>query len=270
VQSELVRGEMVRSELVRIEIDGADPSAEQLAAAALDDYGHFTSMQVRSHRVRGLALHLARLNAAHAEMFGQALEDALVVRHLRHALAAEDVADATARVLVRHLDDRPSIMITIRPPGGMPGSPWRLRSVPYRRPAAHLKHLGDFGQAYYQRRVKAEGFDEALLTAPGGEICEGSVTNIGFFDGTTITWPDAPVLAGITMQLLQQRLADFGLKYRYAPVHLADVTSFDAAFVTNARGIAPVAAIDDDPLPVNIGLMARLEKAYDSVAWDRL
>jgi len=256
--------------MVRIEIDGADPSAEQLAAAALDGYGHFTSMQVRSRRVRGLSLHLARLNAAHTEMFGQVLGDDLVVRHIRHAMAAEDVADATVRVLVRHLDDRPSIMITLRPPGGMPGSPWRLRSVPYRRPGAHLKHLGDFGQAYYQRQVKADGFDEALLTGPDGEICEGSITNVGFSDGEIITWPDAPVLAGITMQLLQQRLSDFGLTYRYAPVHLADVASFDAAFVTNARGIAPVAAIDEVTLPVNVGLMAKLDKVYESVAWDRI
>jgi branched-subunit amino acid aminotransferase/4-amino-4-deoxychorismate lyase len=256
--------------MVRIEIDGTDPSAEQLAAAALDDYGHFTSMQVRSRRVRGLALHLARLDAAHTEMFGQSLDDDLVVRHIRHAMAAEDLADATVRVLVRHLDDRPSIMITLRPPGGMPGSPWRLRSVPYRRPGAHLKHLGDFGQAYYQRQVKADGFDEALLTGPDGEVCEGSVTNIGFFDGSMITWPDAPVLAGITMQLLQQRLGDFGLQYRYAPVHLPDVASFDGVFVTNARGIAPVAAIDEGTLPVNVGLMTRLDKAYDSVAWDRI
>jgi branched-subunit amino acid aminotransferase/4-amino-4-deoxychorismate lyase len=256
--------------MVRIEIDGTDPSAEQLAAAALDDYGHFTSMQVRSRRVRGLGLHLARLNAAHTEMFGQALDDGLVVSHIRHAMAAEDVADATVRVLVRHLDDRPSIMITLRPPGGMPGSPWRLKSVPYQRPGAHLKHLGDFGQAYYLRQVKADGFDEALLTGPDGEICEGSITNVGFFDGTTITWPDAPVLAGTTMQLLQQRLADFGLPYQNAPVYLPDVASFDAVFVTNARGIAPVAAIDEVTLPVNVGLMTKLDKAYDSVVWDRL
>ncbi|HEY3904710.1 MAG TPA: aminotransferase class IV [Streptosporangiaceae bacterium] len=256
--------------MVRIEIDGADPSAEQLAAVALDDYGHFTTMQVRSRRVRGLSLHLARLTAAHSEMFGHPLDGDLAVRLIRHAMATEEVADATVRVLVRHLDDRPSIMITIRPPGGMPGSPWRLRSVPYLRPAAHLKHLGDFGQAYYQRQVKRDGYDEALLTGPDGVIAEGSITNIGFFDGAAITWPDAPVLAGITMQLVQQHLGDFGLTYRNAPVHLTDVASFDAAFVTNARGIAPVAAIDEVTLPVNIGLMARLDKAYESASWDRI
>jgi branched-subunit amino acid aminotransferase/4-amino-4-deoxychorismate lyase len=256
--------------MVRIEIDGADPTPQQLAAAALDDYGHFTTMQVRSRRARGLSLHLARLTAAHSEMFGQPLDPDLVLHHIRHAMAAQDVADATVRVLMRHLDDRPSIMITIRPPGTIPGAPWRLRSVPYQRPAAHLKHLGDFGQAYFQRLVQRDGFDEALLTGPGGVIAEGSVTNVGFFDGTTITWPDAPVLAGITMQLLQQRLGDFGLEFQSAPVHLADVPSFEAVFVTNARGIAPVAAIDEDTVPVNVGLMTKLDKAYDSVTWDRI
>src|SRR5579863_7319871 len=199
--------------MARIEIDGAAPSAEQLAAAALDDYGHFTTMQVRSRRVRGLGLHLARLNAAHREMFDHPLDGDLVVRLIRHALATADVADASLRVLVRHLEDQPSLMVTIRPPGGLPGSPWRLRSVPYQRPAAHLKHLGDFGQSYFQRQVKRDGYDEALLTGPDGVIAEGSVTNIAFFDGSAITWPDAPVLAGITMQLLQQRLGDFGLSF---------------------------------------------------------
>lgn len=256
--------------MVRIEIDGAAPTPEQLAAAALDDYGHFTTMQVRSRRVRGLSLHLARLTAAHTEMFDCELDGDLVLRHIRHAMAAEDVSDATVRVLVRHIDDRPNLMVTIRPPGGIPVSPWRLRSVPYQRPAAHLKHLGDFGQSYFQRQVKRDGFDEALLTGPGGVIAEGSITNVGFFDGTSITWPDAPVLAGITMQLLQQRLGDFGLDYRRAPVHLADVPGYDAALVTNARGIAPVGTIDEHAIPVNIGLMAKLDKAYDSVTWDRI
>jgi branched-subunit amino acid aminotransferase/4-amino-4-deoxychorismate lyase len=256
--------------MVRIEIDGADPSPEQLAAAVLDDYGHFTTMQIRSGRVRGLSLHLARLNAAHSELFGQAIDTDLVVRHIRHVLATGEVADATVRVLVRHLEDRPSFMLTLRPPGTMPGSPWRLRSVPYQRPAAHLKHLSDFGQAYFQRQVKRDGFDEALLTGPDGAIAEGSITNVGFFDGTTITWPDAPVLAGVTMQLLQQRLGDFGLEYQRAPVHLADVPTVGAAFVTNARGIASVAAIDDVEVPVNVGLMTRLDKAYESVTWDRI
>ena len=57
-------------EAASIEIDGHQPTAEQLAALALDSYGHFTAMQVGSSSVRGLALHLTRLTDAHEAMFG--------------------------------------------------------------------------------------------------------------------------------------------------------------------------------------------------------
>jgi hypothetical protein len=53
-----------------MEIDGLDASPEQLRAAALDSYGHFTAMQVRNRRVRGLDLHMARLDSANRELFG--------------------------------------------------------------------------------------------------------------------------------------------------------------------------------------------------------
>jgi branched-subunit amino acid aminotransferase/4-amino-4-deoxychorismate lyase len=260
---------MPAAEFPRIEIDGGSASPEQLAAAALDGYGHFTSMQVRNHRVRGLDLHLARLAAAQREMFGTELDDAKVREFIRHALGSE-TSDATVRVCLRQADDEPSIMVTVRPPGEMPVSPWRLRTVPYQRPVAHIKHLSDFGQDYFQRQARRNGYDEALLTGPDGLICEGSITNIGFLDRSGIVWPAAPVLAGITWQILQARMGDFGLASRSIPIRVADIPSFDAAFVTNARGLAPVAEIDDVTLPVNVGLMTQLTKAYTSVGWDRI
>jgi hypothetical protein len=48
----------------------------------------------------------------------------------------------------------------------MPAAPWRLQAVPYQRPVAHIKHIGDFGQDYFQRLARRNGFDEALLTGP--------------------------------------------------------------------------------------------------------
>jgi branched-subunit amino acid aminotransferase/4-amino-4-deoxychorismate lyase len=163
------------SEHERIEIDGAPPSAEHLRAVALDGYGHFTAMQVRSRRVRGIDRHLDRLTAANSEMFGTALDPALVRDHIRHALG--DDRDASVRVYVREADGTPLIMVTVRPPGGMPAGPWKLMSVPYQRTLAHLKHLADFGQRYYQRLAYSRGYDEALLTGADGNISEGSITN---------------------------------------------------------------------------------------------
>lgn len=253
----------------RIEIDGRPATMEQLSAAALASYGHFTAMQVRDRRVRGLELHLARLDAANREMFGAALDPAQVRAHVRHALG-EGTRDASVRI---HLYETPGgtpVMVTVRPPGGMQARPWRLQPVPYQRSLAHLKHLGDFGQSYFRRLALRNGFDEALLTGTGGVICEGSITNIGFLDGEGVLWPDAPALAGITMQILQRTLPSHGVPTRRIPVHTADLGSFTAAFVTNSHGIAPIGQIGDLVLPTDSTLIRTLTYVYESASWDRI
>src|ERR1700736_929658 len=247
----------------RIEIDGRNATADQLRGMALDGYGHFTAMQVRDRRVRGLGLHLARLDAANRDLFGTGLDPALLRDRIRHALGAE-TTDASVRVYVREAPGGSSVMVTVRPPGGMPAAPWRLQAVPYQRAVAHIKHMGDFGQGYFQRLARCNGFDEALLTGPDALISEGTITNVGFFDGTGVVWPVAPMLRGITMQLLELKLADCGLPSRRAPVRLLGLASFAAAFVTNARGIAAVGQIDDLAFPVDPQLMRTLAQAYES------
>jgi branched-subunit amino acid aminotransferase/4-amino-4-deoxychorismate lyase len=253
----------------RIEIAGEPASPAQLRAAALDHYGHFTAMQVRDGRVKGLDLHLARLNAANAELFGTGLDDALVREYIRHAILAS--RDASVRVYVREPGSPAAIMVTVRPPAGMPAGPWRLQVVPYQRTAAHIKHLGDFGQAYWRDRAQRHGYDEALLTGPGGIVCEGAITNIGFCRDDEVIWPQAPVLAGITMQLLQAALPAHGLAVRHAEVRVGDVASFEGAFITNARGIAAVSQIDDVTLPVGQpqqATLATLAAVYDAIPTD--
>jgi len=257
------------AEVLRIEIDGATASADDLRAAALGGFGHFTAMQVRSRRVRGLRQHLGRLDAANRELFGTPINDRAVVQYISHALG-EDTADASVRVYMHETSAAPATMVTVRPPGTMPPGPWRLRSVPYQRSIAHIKHTGDFGQRYYQRRAHESGFDEALLTGPDTIISEGSITNVGCYDGTRVIWPAAPALAGITMQLIQPALADAGLRSVSAQIRLADLPAFAGVFVTNARGIAPVGQIDDVALPVHEALMRALTECYDALAWDEI
>jgi hypothetical protein len=53
-----------------IEIDGAPADLAALRAVLLGGYGHFTAMQVRDGRTRGLDLHLRRLDAGNRELFG--------------------------------------------------------------------------------------------------------------------------------------------------------------------------------------------------------
>jgi branched-subunit amino acid aminotransferase/4-amino-4-deoxychorismate lyase len=256
----------------RIEIDGRTPDPDLLATALLNQYGHFTAMQVRGRRARGLDLHLARLGAATAEVFGTELDTGLVRRHLRGALT-EEYSDSAVRIQILQLDPaaEPSIVVLLRPPVDMPGAPQRLRSADYLRPLAHIKQVGgSFGQTYHGRAARTAGCDDALLTAADGTISETSIANIGFFDGTAITWPDAPALNGITKQLLQRHGPGAGLASKTAPVTLDDVPAYRAAFVANSQGIAPVSAIDQMPLPVDEDLMAALYDIYESAPWDTI
>lgn len=260
---------MAATPAMRIEIDGRAATMEQLAGVAPGGYGHFTAMQVRERRVRGLGLHLDRLDTANREMFGVGLDGATVLGYIRHALG-DRTGDASVRVYVLEAPGGPEVMVTVRPPGAMPAGPWRLLTVPYQRPLPHLKHVGDFGQGYYQRLAWRQGFDEALLTGPGGTVCEGSITNIGFSDGASVVWPAAPVLDGITMRILERVLPGRGMPSQRLPVRISNLGSFTAAFVTNARGIAPVGQIGDIALPVDERLMAALTEAYESAGWDPL
>lgn len=248
-----------------LEYNGASPTADQLRALALNGYGHFTAMQVRGGRVRGLDLHLARLGQATAELFGTTLDRDEVRGYIRHALSVG--ADASVRVYVQRPepDQPPSVLVIVRPPGGLRPE-FSLQPVPYQRSVAHIKHLGDFGQTYYGRLAEQHGFDDAVLTGPDGLISEGSITNVGFFDGNEVVWPAAAMLPGITMQLLQRGIQS--VPCRYSPVRVADLSSFATVFVTNSRGIAPVTRVDDRKLPVDAGFMTLLADTYESARWD--
>jgi branched-subunit amino acid aminotransferase/4-amino-4-deoxychorismate lyase len=246
-----------------VEIDGAPAPAELLATAALVNFGHYTTMQIRGRAVRGLGLHLARLDAATLELFDVPLDPDRVRSALRHCLG-DDHADASGRVTVFDAGGGvPSIMVSVGEPAEPSMQPARLRSVRYLRPFAHLKHVGSFAQIYYGVRAERDGYDDALLVDDDGAIAETTIANIAFADGDDIVWPAAPALAGVTMQLLAPRL---GSPRR--PIHLSDLADVGAAFVTNSRGVTPVGQIDDVAIPVDDRLMRRVVEVYDAVPWD--
>lgn len=256
-----------------IEIDGELATAEALWPA-LGGYGHFTAMQVRDGRVRGLPFHLERLDGATRELFGTELDAERVREHVRHALTHSGRTDASVRVNIFQPTDGPgapvAVMVAVRPPATAATGPQRLKSVPYQRPAAHLKHVGGFGQAYYGRQVAAEGYDEALLVGPHGEIAEGAITNIGFIDGDTVVWPAAPNLRGITMRVLERELAAAGIPQTRRPIRLAEVPAYDAAFLSNSRGTAVIAEIDGVRVPTSVKLLATIAALYEGAPWDEI
>jgi branched-subunit amino acid aminotransferase/4-amino-4-deoxychorismate lyase len=255
---------------VRIEIDGREATADMLVGPATALFGHFTAMQVRDGRTRGVELHLRRLTEATTEVFGEQLDTDRVLAYARHALG--DVRDASLRVYVYDNESGPSIMVTVRPPGDGPSIPQRLKSARHQRPFAHIKHLGGFAQTHLGRLARRDGFDDVVLVTDDGLISEAAVHNIGFFsrsgagggDGGVV-WPDAPMLHGITMQLLEAVVPS-----RRTSVGIADISSYDGAFLCNSRGIAPVAAIDDVELPLATDRVKEIVDVYDAVPWESL
>ncbi|WP_285103113.1 aminotransferase class IV [Promicromonospora sp. MEB111] len=242
---------------MRIETDGRPAAPSDLFST----YGHFTAMQVRDGGVQGLTHHLTRLDDAHRELFGRPLEAERVRDLVRHAL--DGTPDASVRVVLRHAEH---VVVTVAEPHHPPATPQRLRSVPYLRPFAHLKHLGGFAQIEWARRVGLDGYDDALLTTPDGAVAESSIANIGFLepDGAVV-WPEAPWLHGTAMRLVE---ATTPSSRRLVP--LADAAGFAGAFLVNSIGVVAVASIDDVPLPDAGPLLTAVVDRLAAVPWDRI
>ncbi|MFI6423636.1 aminotransferase class IV [Promicromonospora sp. NPDC050880] len=240
---------------MRIETDGHPAAPSDLFST----YGHFTAMQVRDGGVQGLEHHLGRLDAAHRELFDRPLPGERVRDLVRHALAG--TADASVRVTLR---DAEHVVVSVADPNRPPAQPQRLRSVPYVRPFAHLKHLGGFAQIEWARRVRRQGYDDAVLTTPDGAVAESSIANIGFLepDGSVV-WPDAPQLHGTAMRLVEATTPSVS-----RPVPLAEVGGFAGAFLVNSIGVVAVASIDDVPLPDASPLLTPLVDRLAAVPWD--
>ncbi|MGM1059209.1 aminotransferase class IV [Saccharothrix sp. Mg75] len=248
--------------MLRIEIDGGPATAEQLAAGLLGNYGHFTAMQVRDRRTRGLDLHLRRLDAANRELYGTGL-DGERVRGLVSRALGDDVRDAAVRVVVFGVG-APRVLVAVRPPSTPPAGPRRLLPVDYTRPLPHVKHLGGFGQLHHGNVAERAGYDDALLTTRDGVVVEGAIANIAFLDADGGTaWAQADWLHGITMQLLERVLPS-----RREVVRLADVPRYRGAFLTNSIGVVAVSAIGDTELAVDEAAMTRVRAAYDAVPAD--
>lgn len=263
----------------RMQLNGQVASAEDLRALALVNYGHFTSMQVCDGAVRGLGLHLDRLQKATRELFDSALDVDRTRGWMRGALdGVEGPASLRVTVFSRALDrDRlleaaaPDVLVAVAPSRGIRADPLRVRSVHYQREAPHIKHVGTFGLFHQKRLAQAAGFDDALFIDSSGAIAEGSIWNVGFFDGTRVTWPDAPALQGVSMQLLQDGLRRRGVPMQVRRVELAGIAQFHAAFFTNtSRTAVPLSHVDTTEFCIDAHLLALLDECMSMHPWERI
>ncbi len=255
-------------------INGRPATVDGMRPLATANYGHFTLMQMRGGGVRGWGLHLDRLDHGSRVLFGKGIDRALVTRQVQEAAAG--IADATLRINVftamslrgpvagAPLD----VMVNVAPPVVPDLRPVRVQPRVYRRDLPEVKHVGGFGLAWQRRLAQQAGFDDALFVDDAGEIAEGSIWNVGFWDGARIVWPAAPALDGITMLLLRQGLDRRGIPWEARRVTLADLPGFRAAFLCNSIATGqPIAAIDQHAFAVDPKLTALLQACEAETPW---
>lgn len=179
-------------------------------------YGHFTSMQVRDGRVRGLDLHLERLDRSSLELFGHGVAPerslSCVQSALRSAFAGADSGDLSIRVTAFSrqgakvhdgIPVEPDLLVTVTDPVEPTPETLRLIALEHERAVPHCFA----GQGH-------------------------------------IIWPAAAVLPGITMLVLKAGLTATGVPTDSLPIPLADLGTYDAAYLTNSIDAAlPVASI---------------------------
>ncbi|GAA2599015.1 aminotransferase class IV family protein [Winogradskya consettensis] len=260
--------------MLNVELNGRAPDVAGLHRLVTLNYGHFTSFQVRDGRVRGLALHLARLADGGEELFGYRIgvaEEHHLLGLIRHALGP--VRDASVRVTLvpgPEMKSPPDILVSVSDPlPGNAGPPLRIQSVAYSRDLPEHKHRGTFMLNHHFREAQLAGFDDRVFVEPDGRVSEGTAWNLVLWDGEQVVWPSAPMLRGVTMVLLQIAMSMNGTPWTLRPVDAAELTTFAGAATINSIGIQDVASIDEVPL-VDHRLAKILGETWEEVPWDEL
>ncbi|MFE1176408.1 aminotransferase class IV family protein [Streptomyces sp. NPDC058773] len=259
-----------------VTLDGNPVSADDLLPLALTNVGHFTTMRVDADgSIRGLGLHMERLVRDSKIVWGVDLDTGRVREYVRQSLEGH-APPCVVRVTIYDpkVDmghpadaDEPRVLVSVRGAGALPPEPLRAMSVQFERDLPQVKHCGLFGALHARRAAQLAGFGDALFVGRDGLVSEGSTWNVTFVDRDgTLVWPQAPVLPGVTMALLQQHAA-----HRTATVTLDQAKAMAAAFATNASiGVRPLSAIDDTQFPVDHAVLRQLQETYLAIPGESL
>ncbi|WP_405139867.1 aminotransferase class IV family protein [Nocardia sp. NBC_01388] len=265
------------AKLKRMELNGVPVTAAQLAPLGFVGFGHFTSMRITAGAVKGLTLHLDRLRRDCRDVFATELDTNRVRDLVRHALPASDdslvvritVYDPALQLAHPGAPAQPHILVSARPALVVPQTPLTLQAAVGHRQMARIKHLGLFATQYLRAGAQRAGFDDVLLTSPEGTVSEIATSNIAFInDDGQLIWPDAEVLVGTTMRLINQARDEDVLTEK---VTLADLPKFAAIVATNAAvGVRAVSRVDDTAFPTEHALIHTLRAKYESIPPQRI
>ncbi|WP_299143784.1 aminotransferase class IV [uncultured Vibrio sp.] len=131
------------------------------------------------------------------------------------------------------------------------------------RPPANIKHVGEIGKTYYLHQAVKQDFDDAVFIDSNNRISEGTIWNLAFWDGETIIWPEAGMLKGTMMTMVQRQLTKLNIPQRTESVTLEYLAKLKGAAVMNSwtPGVS-VGEISTQKFMLSNELLELLHKAY--------
>ncbi|GAA3868275.1 aminotransferase class IV [Streptomyces lacrimifluminis] len=198
------------------------------------------SWLLRDGRVRGLGRHRERFLRACGDSGGPSLRQLVDFwRDMTDALPR--TGEWFPRVELGAESRELRLLLRPAPPLGTGVRVWAVgqldaRTVP-RRKGPDLDIL-----ARLRQRAIAEGADEAVLIAPSGVVLEGIHSSLLWWEDDTLCLPSPqlPVLAGVTVALIQQHAQRTGVRVAHRERTLADLDGCEVWLVNALHGIRPV------------------------------
>jgi branched-subunit amino acid aminotransferase/4-amino-4-deoxychorismate lyase len=263
---------------VTVTINGVAAQADALDRLVANNYGCFTSMQVREASVPGLGLHLRRLRDNSEELFAAAPDPHALQDWMRQAVAGQP--DCSLRTSLLCLDLAPvlsgrpvvpDVVVQVDLPRESSTEALRVRTVAYQRETPWIKHRATHGLTREVRAARRAGYDDALLTDQHGFLTEGSFWNLCVHDGRSWVFPEAAVLDGVTQQLIQGAMTQAGTSFRTRPVHPREAGELTAAFAMNSTSAhLPVVAIDGTEVRSDPDRVDELTRIWGSITAEAL
>lgn len=232
----------VKDQTYQAYINGRLATIEQLTPLAFTGFAHFTAMQIRDRKIKGLDLHLARLHAASMEFFGKVIPDEQLKLYIKTAIdngpkdqsLTATIFSRSGEFTVDSMHAEPEIFIRTGAPSNGPNGPLKLAAINHERPLARIKHVGEVGKTYYLHQAVRKGFDDAAFVDRHGRLSEATIWNLVFWDGETVIWPKAEILNGTMMSIVKRQLEQLGIPQAHEEVTLTRLDDLSGAAVMNS------------------------------------
>lgn len=154
---------------------------------------------------------------------------------------------------IPHLDLRPrkagKVLMTLSKVLKEPLRDYRLTIFPFHVSKVHanLKTLSYLDRLWISDYALAQGFDEAIVLSPSGELTETAFSNIFWRLDQDIFVPDPslPLFLGMTISYWIDFFKNQGFRIHYVKEKMEDLNDCAQIFICNAiKGVRPVSLID--------------------------